>query len=71
MGSRQANKLINSCSLCGLCEAVCPEDFAMQTLCLEARKDMVQKGKMPPSAHEFALLDMAFSNERSVCHGPP
>jgi Fe-S oxidoreductase len=23
---------------------------------------MVQKGKMPPSAHEFALLDMAFSN---------
>ena len=62
MGARQANKLINSCSLCGLCEAVCPEDFAMQTLCLEARKDMVQKGKMPPSAHEFALLDMAFSN---------
>ena len=62
IGSRQANKLINSCSLCGLCEAVCPEDFAMQTLCLEARKDMVQNGKMPPSAHEFALLDMAFSN---------
>ena len=62
MGSRQANKLINSCSLCGLCEAVCPEDFAMQKLCIEARKDMVQKGKMPPSAHEFALLDMAFSN---------
>lgn len=62
MGSRQANKLINSCSLCGLCEAVCPENFAMQTLCLEARREMVQKGKMPPSAHEFALLDMAFSN---------
>ena len=62
MGARQANKLINSCSLCGLCEAVCPEGFAMQTLCLDARKDMVQKGKMPPSAHEFALLDMAFSN---------
>jgi len=62
IGSRQANKLINSCSLCGLCEAVCPEDFAMQTLCLEARKDMVQKGKMPPSAHEFVLLDMTFSN---------
>ena len=25
MGTRQANKLINSCSLCGLCEEVCPE----------------------------------------------
>ena len=61
MGARTANKLINSCSLCGLCETVCPEDFAMQDLCLQARQAMVQKGKMPPSAHEFALLDMEFS----------
>ncbi len=62
MGLRQGNRLINSCSLCGLCEAVCPEDFAMQDLCLKARQEMVQKGKMPPSAHEFALQDMHFSN---------
>jgi NADPH-dependent glutamate synthase beta subunit-like oxidoreductase len=61
IGSRQANKLINSCSLCGLCETVCPEDFAMQDLCLQSRQGMVQRGKMPPSAHEFALLDMAFN----------
>lgn len=61
MGSRQANTLINSCSLCGLCQAVCPEDFAMQDLCLEARRGMVRRGKMPPSAHEFALLDMEFN----------
>ncbi len=61
MGMRQANKLVNSCSLCGLCERVCPEDFAMQDLCLQARRSMVQRGKMPPSAHEFALQDMRFS----------
>jgi len=61
MGSRQANRLINSCSLCGLCQVVCPEDFPMQDLCLKARQSMVQRGKMPPSAHEFALLDMAFT----------
>jgi len=61
MGSHQANKLVNSCSLCGLCEVVCPEDFAMQDLCLQARQSMVRRGKMPPSAHEFALQDMAFS----------
>jgi NADPH-dependent glutamate synthase beta subunit-like oxidoreductase len=61
MGARQANKMINTCSLCGLCERVCPEEFAMQDLCLEARRQMVTKEKMPPSAHEFALLDMAFS----------
>ncbi|MCU0602598.1 MAG: heterodisulfide reductase-related iron-sulfur binding cluster [Desulfobacterales bacterium] len=61
MGIRQANKLVNSCSLCGLCERVCPEDFAVQDLCLQARRRMVRRGKMPPSAHEFALEDMRFS----------
>ncbi len=61
MGARQANRLINSCSLCGLCEEVCPEDFAMAELCLKARQHMVDRGRMPPSAHEFALLDMEFS----------
>ena len=61
MGERKANRLINSCSLCGLCEAVCPNDFAMQNLCLAARQSMVARGKMPPSAHDFALQDMEFS----------
>ena len=61
MGERKSNRLINSCSLCGLCETVCPNDFAMQDLCLAARQDMVRRDKMPPSAHDFALQDMAFS----------
>ena len=61
MGEHKANRLINSCSLCGLCAHVCPNDFAMQELCLQARQAMVDSDKMPPSAHEFALLDMAFS----------
>ena len=33
----------------------------MQDLCLQARRAMTAKGKMPPSAHEFALQDMRFS----------
>ncbi len=61
MGTRHSNKFINSCSLCGLCERVCPENFPMQDVCMNARLGMVQRNKMPPSAHEFALLDMAFS----------
>jgi Fe-S oxidoreductase len=62
MGSRQSNTMINSCMLCGLCETICPEDFSMERLCLEARRNMVDKGRMPPSAHEFALRDMAFAD---------
>ncbi len=66
MGTRQSNTLINSCMLCGLCEEVCPENFAMQDLCLEARQDLVSKGHMPPSAHEFAFRDMEFADS-SCC----
>lgn len=60
-GVHQANTFINSCALCGLCEEICPERFSMADLCLEARRDMVARGKMPPSAHDFALEDMAAS----------
>lgn len=66
MGTRMANTMINSCMLCGLCEQVCPENFAMQDIVLEARQDLVEKGHMPPSAHEFAFRDMDFADS-SAC----
>lgn len=62
MGIHGANELINSCSLCGQCKVVCPNGFDMGEICRVAREDMVTRGKMPPSAHDFALMDMAFSN---------
>jgi Fe-S oxidoreductase len=61
-GVHQSNKMINTCMLCGLCTEVCPERFSMAELCLTARRDMVERSKMPQSAHEFALEDMAFNN---------
>ena len=60
-GHRQGNLMINSCSLCGLCEEVCPEDLHMGLVCKSARHTMVKQNRMPPSAHEFALRDMEFS----------
>ncbi len=57
-GTHSANKLINSCSLCGQCETICPTDFSMADLCLENRRKMVKEGWMPPSAHAFALAEM-------------
>lgn len=61
-GEHKANLLINTCSYCRLCETVCPEVFSMADLCRDARGEMISEGRMPPSAHEFALDDMAFSN---------
>jgi NADPH-dependent glutamate synthase beta subunit-like oxidoreductase len=62
MGHRLANKLINSCSLCGLCREVCPGDLDMGLACKAARETLVSQGKMPPSVHDFPLRDMEFSN---------
>ncbi len=62
MGARQSNLLINSCSLCGLCSEICPADVDMGEICHEARFTMVAQKRMPPSAHDFALQDMAFSD---------
>jgi len=60
-GTRSANKMINSCSLCGQCQVICPNDFSMADVCLATRKNMVAKSVMPPSAHDFPLEDMQFS----------
>lgn len=62
MGIHEANTLINSCSLCGLCQEVCPENVNMGELCWHARTEMFKNGKMPPSAHDFPIRDMDFSN---------
>ncbi|HEY8910911.1 MAG TPA: heterodisulfide reductase-related iron-sulfur binding cluster [Desulfosporosinus sp.] len=62
MGLRQGNKMINSCSLCGQCGAICPQGLDLGKTCKATRESMVSKGKMPPSAHDFALRDMAFNN---------
>ena len=55
------NQFVNSCSNCGLCETVCPNNFHMGDLCLQARRTMNEQKLMPLSFHEFALQDMAHS----------
>ncbi|MEW6519171.1 MAG: pyridine nucleotide-disulfide oxidoreductase/dicluster-binding protein [Thermodesulfobacteriota bacterium] len=60
-GTRTANKMINSCMLCGQCTVICPHDFPLNTVCRTTRANMVASATMPPSAHEFALQDMEFS----------
>ena len=61
LGTHFANKMINSCTECGLCKVQCPVGIGMQDIIHETRKSMVERGKMPLSAHDFALKDMQFS----------
>lgn len=62
MGTRYANKMINSCTMCGLCGERCPSGIGLNELVHQTRESMVEKGKMPVSAHDFALKDMEYSN---------
>ena len=64
-GEHLANSLINGCALCGQCTELCPERFSMADLCLQTRRDMVKRGYMPPTAHEFALEDMENANSEN------
>ena len=60
MGAHGATRgLVSSCSLCGLCAVTCPNDLSMAEVCMEGRRSLVERGKMPASVHEFALEDMA------------
>ena len=57
-GSRSANRMIDSCSLCRLCYEVCPTDLDMAEVAHAARREMVRQGRMPASAFDFALQDL-------------
>lgn len=67
------NLFVNSCSSCGLCETVCPNNFHVGEMMLKERRTFLRKNFMPPSFHEFALLDMEqSSSERcSLCRHEP
>jgi len=39
------------CTLCGLCEEVCPLDLNIGDMCLEVRQELVRKGLGPLPAH--------------------
>lgn len=62
LGDHYANKIINSCTECGLCGAVCPAAINMGDVIKETRQSMFSRDKMPMSAFDFALKDMEFTN---------
>jgi NADPH-dependent glutamate synthase beta subunit-like oxidoreductase len=70
-GNHTANRLINSCSLCGLCADVCPTGVNVGGMLKRVRQRMVQQQQMPPSAHEFALRDLEFSNGEAFALARP
>ena len=72
MGDHMMNRPINACSLCGQCKVLCPNGYDMAEVCHMARQNMVYTDKMSLAVHEFALMDMVFSNDDAfLCRKQP
>ena len=72
MGDHMMNRPINACSLCGQCKVLCPNGYDMAEVCQMARQNMVYTDKMSLAVHEFALMDMVFSNDEAfLCRKQP
>ncbi len=48
------------CSLCDLCEKVCPEEINVGRMCIEARRVAVAEGSAPLGGHRIVLKDQEF-----------
>jgi Fe-S oxidoreductase len=56
-----ASRMLNSCSLCGLCDALCPAGVETCAAMFESRRMMFASGNIPVAYHDFWLADMEFS----------
>lgn len=61
-----AKRLMNTCTQCGLCDEVCPEDIEIGGMLLEARRRLHKQDTLPGAYHQFWIRDMEFTNGRSA-----
>ena len=57
-----AKRLMNTCTRCGLCNEVCPENIEIGGMLLEARRYLHKQDTMPGAYHQFWVRDMEFTN---------
>lgn len=67
-----AKRLINICTHCGLCKEVCPAQIDLDSMFLQARKELHKLNRMPWAFHDFWLRDMDFADgEAALVKTPP
>ncbi len=61
-----AKRLMNTCTQCGLCDEVCPENIEIGGMLLEARRSLHKQDTLPGAYHQFWIRDMEFTNSESA-----
>jgi Fe-S oxidoreductase len=69
---RVGSRMLNSCNLCGICDAVCPAGVETCRAMYESRRIMGETGHIPPVFHDFWTEDLRFtlSDEAYAVIGP-
>ncbi|HYE67343.1 MAG TPA: FAD-dependent oxidoreductase [Anaerovoracaceae bacterium] len=62
MKKTPAKRLMSTCTQCGLCDEVCPEDIEIGGMLLEARRSLHKQDTLPGAYHQFWIRDMEFTN---------
>ncbi len=52
------NRMVNSCTDCGVCKEVCPYAIDNGSQLLAARREMFESKKIPPAYHYYWIRDM-------------
>lgn len=61
LSKRKHMHQLNSCSMCGLCQELCPTQLGIGGMSAELKKLFVAEGSMPESFHDFWLNDLEYS----------
>jgi Fe-S oxidoreductase len=56
--NRLATRMVASCDNCGICKEACPQGVDIQSIVMDARREMMLKGEMPKVFSGFWLDDM-------------
>jgi NADPH-dependent glutamate synthase beta subunit-like oxidoreductase len=54
-------QLAYSCTICGLCQELCPENLHVGKMCMELREELVKEGRGPLKAHGFVTKNQAYA----------
>jgi Fe-S oxidoreductase len=70
-GSRTLTREVYSCTMCGHCTSVCPEDVDVGGLLRLSRAARVSAGVAPAALHDFWMQEMEFANSEGALVAAP
>lgn len=72
-GMRSGKNLLTACTMCGLCEELCPNAIPMAKIVHDGKALMRDKGELSDAIYDFPVRDMLYANSEEAAlfrHAP-